>query len=137
MDTWWHVRPFIVHSTWIFSSKFLNMSVPGGFSVFFSSTLRPLTCFASEGSLLTWVSMKRYFISVHAPLFSWLDLCWGPGQLYFCRRSLTGLVEAGMWTGGRTGVALAWPSTHHVTKAKADGSYWAGKSQGRMWSVLV
>ena len=35
-----------------------------------------------------------------------------------------------MWAGGRTGVALAWPSTSHVTKAKADTYCWAGESQG-------
>lgn len=34
-------------------------SVPGGFRVVDESTPRPLTCLASEGGLLTWVSMKN------------------------------------------------------------------------------
>lgn len=38
----------MVHSRWVFSSKFLDMSVPGGFSVVASSTLRPLTHLAPD-----------------------------------------------------------------------------------------
>ena len=48
---------------------------------------------------------------------------------------MTGLVEAGMWTGGRIGVALAWPSTSCVIKAKVGRYY--GKQISRQDVVMV
>lgn len=88
--------------------------------------LRPLTCFASEGSLLPWVSYEALVHQVYMPLCLAMTLCWGPGKLCFCRWWLTDLLKqvCGL---EEDRVVLAWPSTHHVTKAKADGSYWAGK----------
>ena len=52
----------MVYSRWIFSVK----SVPEGFPVVASSSLRPSTFLASEGSVLTWVPMKSEFISTYA-----------------------------------------------------------------------
>ena len=49
MDFWLHLGGLVVYSRWILSVK----SVPEGFTVIASSSLRPSTCLASEGSLVT------------------------------------------------------------------------------------
>lgn len=50
-----------------------------------ASALRPLTCFAADGGLLTWVPVKNWFMYIHPSLFSCLDLWEGSGWLCFCR----------------------------------------------------
>ena len=79
MDFWLPLRGLMVYSRWIFSVK----SVPEGFPVVSSSSLRPSTCLASEGGLLTWVPMKRWIISTHAHSVQLVRLVLGPRVALF------------------------------------------------------
>ena len=67
-------------------SSVLSKSVPDGFPVVASSTLRPLTCIASGDSLLTWVSVKSQFFSEHAHSVQLVVLVLRPRVALFSHR---------------------------------------------------
>ena len=64
-------------------SSLLSKSVPEGFPVVASYTLRLSTCLALEGSLLTWVPMKRWIISTHTHSVQLVRLVLGPRVALF------------------------------------------------------
>lgn len=98
-------------------SSVLSKSVPDGFPVVASSTLRPLTCIASGDSLLTWVSVKSQFFSEHA--HSGCTCAEAQGGFVFSQVMTDRACRGRDVTGRRTSVGSAWSSTRHVTEAKA------------------
>ena len=114
-------------------SSVLSKSVPEGFPVVASSTLRPLICLALFGRWPPDLGFYEEVVHQHT--------CHSVQLVRFVLRPRVALfwqvmIGRAWWgrdvTGGRTAVALAWPSTSCTIKAKVGRYYWAGKSPGRM-----